>query len=49
VRGVTKHKSSGVPGFDEAVARAIQKSAPFPPDKTGSVPSGFTLVHRPKD
>ncbi|MDB5825529.1 MAG: tolA [Herminiimonas sp.] len=49
VRGVAKQKSSGVPGFDEAVARAIQKSAPFPPDKTGSVPSGFTLVHRPKD
>jgi colicin import membrane protein len=49
VRGVTKQKSSGVPGFDAAVARAIQKSAPFPPDKTGSVPSGFTLIHRPKD
>jgi colicin import membrane protein len=49
VRSANKVKSSGVPGFDEAVARAIQKSAPYPPDKNGSVPSGFTLVHRPKD
>ena len=45
-----KLKSSGVPGFDEAVLRAIEKSQPFPrDDRSGSVPSGFTLVHRPKD
>ena len=49
IRHVRKIKSSGVPGFDEAVSRAIEKSAPFPPDKSGTAPSGFTVSHRPKD
>lgn len=44
-----KLKSSGVPGFDEAVLRAIEKSQPFPPDKQGVVPSSLTISHRPKD
>jgi colicin import membrane protein len=44
-----KLKSSGVPGFDEAVQRAIEKSAPFPADKSGAVPSGFIVSHKPKD
>ncbi len=43
-----KLKSSGVPGFDDAVQRAIEKSVPFPRDRTGNVPSSFTLIHRPK-
>jgi colicin import membrane protein len=38
-----------VPGFDEAVRRAIEKSQPFPKDKNGSVPSSFVSVHKPKD
>lgn len=49
VRSIRKLKSSGVPGFDEAVRRAIEKSQPFPKDKTGQVPSGFTVSHKPKD
>ena len=49
VRSIRKVKSSGVPGFDEAVRRAIEKSQPFPKDKTGQVPSGFTVSHKPKD
>jgi colicin import membrane protein len=49
VRSLRLNKSSGLPGFDEAVKRAIQASQPFPPDKTGRVPSGFTVVHKPKD
>ncbi len=49
IRRLRKTKSSGVPGFDEAVSRAIEKSAPFPPDKSGTAPSGFTVAHRPKD
>ncbi len=49
IRALNKVKSSGVPGFDEAVQRAIGKSAPFPPDKTGRVPAGFNVVHHPKD
>ncbi len=49
IRRLRKTKASGVPGFDEAVTRAIEKSQPFPPDKTGQVPSGFTVSHKPKD
>ncbi|MDO8299115.1 energy transducer TonB [Lacisediminimonas sp.] len=49
LRGMRKTRSSGVPGFDEAVARAIERSQPFPRDSTGAVPGGFTLAHRPKD
>jgi len=48
-RPVRKLKSSGVPGFDEAVLNAIEKSQPYPQDKSGTVPSGFNLVHKPKD
>lgn len=43
-------KSSGVPGFDEAVKRAIEKSAPYPKDsKLGVVPPSFIGIHKPKD
>ncbi len=43
-------KSSGVPGFDEAVKRAIEKSAPYPKDsKLGIVPPSFIGIHKPKD
>jgi colicin import membrane protein len=49
IRRLRKTRPSGVPGFDEAVSRAIEKSQPFPPDKSGMAPSGFTVSHRPKD
>ena len=50
IRGTPrKSKESGVPGFDDAVLRAIEKSQPFPPDKSGLPPSRFTVSHRPKD
>ena len=49
IRRLRKTRSSGVPGFDEAVSRAIEKSQPFPPDKSGTAPSAFTVSHRPKD
>lgn len=50
LRGTPKKlKSSGIAGFDAAVLRAIEKSQPYPPDKSGSVPSGFIVSHRPKD
>ena len=48
LRNIRKRKSSGVAGFDEAVFRAIEKSAPYPRDRSGRVPSGFTLTHKPK-
>lgn len=45
-----KVKSSNVPGFDEAVLRAIEKSQPFPREpKTGNVPSQLNTSHRPKE
>ncbi len=43
-------RSSGIPAFDQAVRRAIDKTAPFPPDPaTGKVPSSISISHRPKD
>jgi colicin import membrane protein len=42
-------RSSNLPGFDEAVKRAIERSQPFPPDKSGTRPSRFIVVHKPKD
>ena len=43
-------KSSGVEAFDQAVKRAIEKSAPFPPDpSTEKVPANMIITHRPKD
>jgi len=49
VRGMRLSKSSGLPGFDEAVKRAIERSQPFPPDKSGRVPSSITISSKPKD
>ncbi|HEV2609420.1 MAG TPA: cell envelope integrity protein TolA [Noviherbaspirillum sp.] len=49
VAGMRKTKSSGVPGFDEAVRRAIERSQPYPKDKSGTVPSSFIGIHKPKD
>ncbi|RBA25472.1 cell envelope integrity protein TolA [Herminiimonas fonticola] len=49
LRGLHLRKSSGLPGFDEAVKRAIERSQPFPPDQSGSVPGRLTIVHKPKD
>lgn len=49
VRSVRVNKSSGVPGFDDAVRTAIMKSQPFPADTDGKVPSSFTFTHYPKD
>ena len=48
-RAPRRLKSSGIPGFDQAVARAIGKSVPFPRDKDGKVPAKLTIIHRPKD
>lgn len=49
VSGIRKLRSSRVPGFDEAVRRAIEKAQPYPKDKSGTVPSSFIGVHRPRD
>lgn len=49
VASIRLRKSSGVSGFDEAEKRAIEKSAPYPKDKSGSVPSSFIVTHKPKD
>jgi colicin import membrane protein len=49
VRSIRLTKPSGVPGFDDAVKAAIMKTAPYPKDDNGLVPSGFPLTHKPKD
>lgn len=49
LRGLTLRKPSGLPGFDEAVKRAIELSQPFPKDQSGNVPGRLTVVHKPKD
>lgn len=46
---IRKLKSSGVPAFDEAVEKAIEKSLPFPRDKSGEVPASIVYVHRMKE
>lgn len=48
VRSVRKRSSSGTAGFDEAVRQAVYRSAPYPRDSSGRVPSSFVLTHRPK-
>lgn len=50
VRGaIRKLKSSGIPRFDEEVETGIRNAAPFPKDKSGSVPSSIDLVYKMKE
>jgi colicin import membrane protein len=50
LREIRLLKSSGIAAFDQAVRRAIDRSAPYPVDPaSGKVPSSFILLHRPKD
>lgn len=44
-----KTKSSGNPAFDDAVEKAIEKSVPFPRDKSGEVPASLVYVHKMKE
>ncbi|MDE2430700.1 MAG: cell envelope integrity protein TolA [Burkholderiales bacterium] len=46
---IRKLKSSGNLAFDDAVAKGIEKSSPFPRDKTGQVPASLELVYRMKE
>jgi colicin import membrane protein len=45
---IRKIKSSGIPGFDEAVAKGIEKSVPFPADKSGEYPA-LDLIYKMKE
>ncbi|KAF3996089.1 cell envelope integrity protein TolA [Glaciimonas immobilis] len=49
VASIRLRKPSGIPGFDDAVKLAIERSAPYPKDNSGSVPSSFIGIHKPKD
>jgi colicin import membrane protein len=42
-------KSSGVPAWDDAVLRAIDRTAVLPRDVDGRVPSAIVIVFRPRD
>lgn len=49
LRSLSMRKSSGIDAFDEAVKRAIERSQPFPPDQSGTVPGRLIIAHKPKD
>lgn len=50
LKSVDMVRSSKIPAFDQAVRRAIDRAAPFPPDPaTGKVPPSLSISHRPKD
>lgn len=42
-------KSSGNPAWDDAVLRAIDKTARLPPDTDGRVPASLLIAFRPKE
>ncbi len=42
-------KSSGIPEWDDAVLRALDRTQILPRDTDGSIPTPMTLVFRPKD
>lgn len=46
--GRTLTKSSGVPDWDEAVLRAVDKTQVIPRDANGEVPQTLTFTFRPK-
>jgi colicin import membrane protein len=46
---VKKTKSSGLPGFDEAVEKGIIKSSPLPRKKDGTVERSFPISFKLKD
>lgn len=41
-------QTSGVPSWDEAVLRAVQKTGRIPPDDEGRVPPELLAIFRPK-
>ncbi|UFS57141.1 cell envelope integrity protein TolA [Comamonadaceae bacterium M7527] len=49
ILGRTLRKSSGMPAWDEAVLRAIDRTATLPRDTNGRVPSPMLIRFRPKD
>ena len=46
---IKKLKSSGVLLFDEAVEKSIEKSQPFPRDKSGEIPASIIISNKMKD
>ncbi|MDH0866698.1 cell envelope integrity protein TolA [Mitsuaria sp. GD03876] len=42
-------RSSGLPDFDNAVLRALDKTEKFPPDTDGRVPSVMIITFRPRE
>jgi colicin import membrane protein len=42
-------KSSGVPSWDDAVLRAVEKTEVLPRDTDGTVPASFEIDFRPRD
>ena len=42
-------KSSGVPSWDEAVLKALDRTARLPRDENGRVPATLTIAFSPKE
>jgi TonB family protein len=48
ITGVALRQSSGLPEWDRAAYRAVQKTQRFPPDDAGLVPARIFVTLRPK-
>ena len=46
---VRKLKSSGIQGFDDAVAKGIEKAQPFPRDSSGAAATSLDLHYKMKE
>jgi len=42
-------KSSGIQGFDDAVAKGIEKAQPFPRDSSGAAATSLVLHYKMKE
>lgn len=49
ILAVRKLKASGLPGYDEAVERAIHRTDPFPRKRDGTVERTVIIRFRPVD
>ncbi|NLD67448.1 MAG: TonB C-terminal domain-containing protein [Limnobacter sp.] len=49
IESVTLHRSSGVPGWDAAARRGIERTSPLPRQRDGSCPTELEIVRGPRD
>jgi colicin import membrane protein len=49
ITAVRLRRSSGLPAWDQAAERAIQRSSPLPRLPDGKCPSDLTIAHAPRE